>query len=296
MNDPLVEYDFFDLRRLRAHMAGELSASELKDFVAVRYLHQGARESDPLAQLADISSTPANPPLKDVVPGALFYEPRRVIDDFSLAAKELGRVDWGKAAGVGLLAVGASSLLDSRGLQFAKDHANASWLKGINSVGNALPWIGLAGAGVLALDGSDPRRARTGLSAAEAGVTAAVAATGLKYVFGRARPDSGLAKNDFDVFSGDSTRGSMPSRHTAVAWAVVTPFAEEYKAPWLYGVAAVTNLARIGKQEHWVSDTVAGSLLGYGIGRLFWESGRANSTLPQVMVDPSGVTMSWTYY
>jgi membrane-associated phospholipid phosphatase len=88
----------------------------------------------------------------------------------------------------------------------------------------------------------------------------------------------------------------MPSRHTAVAWAVATPFAEEYKAPWLYGVAAITNLARIGKQEHWVSDTVAGSLLGYGIGKLFLESSRANSQLPQVMIDPSGVTMSWTYY
>jgi membrane-associated phospholipid phosphatase len=296
VNDPLVEYDFFDLRRLRAHLAGELPASELKNFVAVRYLHQGARESDPLAQLADIASVSATLPLKDVLPGALYYEPRRVIDDFGLAAKEVGRVDWVNAVGVSLLAVGGSSLLDSRGLQFAKDHANASWLKGINSVGNALPWLGLAGAGVLALDSSDPRRARTGLSAAEAGVTAAVAATGLKYVFGRARPNSGLSKNDFEFFSGDSTRGSMPSRHTAVAWAVATPFAEEYKAPWLYGVAAITNLARIGKQEHWVSDTVAGSLLGYGIGRLFWESSRANSTLPQVMVDPSGVTMSWTYY
>ncbi len=296
VNDPLVEYDFFDLRRLRAHLAGELPAAELKNFVAVRYLHQGARETDPLAQLADIASTPAAPPLKNVLPGAVFYEPRRVMDDFSLAAKELGRIDWGKATGVGLLAVGASSLLDSRGLQFAKDHANSTWLKGINRIGNALPWLGLAGAGVLALDGSDPRRARTGFSAAEAGVTAAVAATGLKYVFGRARPNTGLSKNDFDFFSGDSTRGSMPSRHTAVAWAVATPFAEEYRAPWLYGVAAITNLARIGKQEHWVSDTVAGSLLGYGIGRLFWESSRANSTLPQVMVDPSGVTMSWTYY
>ena len=295
-NDPLVEYDFFDLRRLRAHMTGELPVSGLKDFVAVRYLHQGAREADPLAQLADISSAPANPPLKEVVPGAVLYEPRRVIDDFSLAARELGRIDWAKATGVGLLAVGASSLLDSRGLQFAKDHANTTWLKGINNVGNALPWIGLVGAGVLALDGSDPRRARTGLSAAEAGVTAAVAATGLKYVFGRARPNTGLARNDFDFFSTDSSRGSMPSRHTAVAWAVATPFAEEYKAPWLYGLAAITNLARIGKQEHWVSDTVAGSLLGYGIGKLFWESSRANSTLPQVMIDPSGVTLSWTYH
>lgn len=296
VNDPIVEYDFFDLRRLRAHLAGELPASGLKDFVAVRYLHQGAREADPLAQLADIASAPATPPLKDVLPGALYYEPRRVIDDFTLAAKEAKNVDWVSATGVGLLAVTGSSLLDSRGLQFAKDHANTTWLKGINRVGNALPWLGLAGAGVLALDGSDPRRARTGLSAAEAGVTAAVAATGLKYVFGRARPNSGLSKNDVDFFSSDPKRGSMPSRHTAVAWAVATPFAEEYKAPWLYGVAAITNLARIGKQEHWVSDTVAGSLLGYGIGRLLWESSRANSTLPQVMVDPSGVTMSWTYY
>ena len=44
-------------------------------------------------------------------------------------------------------------------------------------------------------------------------------------------------------------------------------FALEYRAPWLYGVAALTNLSRVGKQEHWFSDTVASSVIGYGLGR-----------------------------
>ena len=70
----------------------------------------------------------------------------------------------------------------------------------------------------------------------------------------------------------------------------------EYRAPWLYGVAALTNLARVGKQEHWFSDTVAGSVLGYGLGRLFWESARGNTAVPQVFVEPNKVNFSWTFF
>ena len=70
----------------------------------------------------------------------------------------------------------------------------------------------------------------------------------------------------------------------------------EYDAPWLYGVAGLTNLARIGSRQHWVSDTVAGSLLGYGIGRIFWESSRApGRNRPNVIVSPSGIKLSWDY-
>ena len=77
-------------------------------------------------------------------------------------------------------------------------------------------------------------------------------------------------------------------------WAVATPFAEEYNAPWLYGVAAATNFARIGSRQHWVSDTVAGSLLGYGIGKIFWESSRTPKN-GGVRIQPhlSGVDVSW---
>lgn len=290
--EPLVEYEFFDLKRLGQHFAGELPAAALQDVVAVRYINPGVRETDPLKGLADTSVVTQIPALNDVK--SLAYYPSRVISDFGAAATEAQKVNWLGFAGVSLAAVAGSSVLDSKGLSFAKEHAKSAWLKGLNRVGDAVPVVGFLGAGLLALDGSDPRRSRTGYAAVEAGTTAMVAATGLKYVFGRPRPNAKESKYSLHPLS--SGYDSMPSRTTALAWAVATPFALEYRAPWLYGVAGLTNLARIGKQKHWVSDTVAGSLLGYGIGRLFWESGRANSALPQVFVDPEGVNFSWSFY
>ncbi len=101
------------------------------------------------------------------------------------------------------------------------------------------------------------------------------------------------ASNRFPATSGYD---SFPSGHTIVAWAVATPFAKEYDAPWLYGVAAVTNLARVASRKHWLSDTVAGSLLGYGIGSVFWESARnPRSGEARVSVGPSGVRVGWEY-
>jgi membrane-associated phospholipid phosphatase len=89
---------------------------------------------------------------------------------------------------------------------------------------------------------------------------------------------------------------SMPSGHTIIAWAVATPFAEEYDAPWLYGLAAVTNLARVGSRNHWLSDTVAGSALGYAIGRVFWESSRTpQKGAPRVLIHPAGVNVAWEF-
>jgi len=79
-----------------------------------------------------------------------------------------------------------------------------------------------------------------------------------------------------------------------LSWAVATPFAEQYDAPWLYGVAAITNLARVGSRQHWVSDTVAGSVLGYAIGKVFWESSRApKKGEPRVLIHPSGINLAW---
>ena len=145
-----------------------------------------------------------------------------------------------------------------------------------------------------AFDGGDPKRSRTGYAAVEAGFTALLVSTGFKYAVGRARPEEGLGNRSFSKFSSDSRYSAFPSRHTSVAWAVATPFALEYDAPWLYGVAALTNLARVGSREHWVSDTVAGSLIGYGLGRIFWESSRSRGkNEPRVMISPSGVTLAW---
>lgn len=291
--EPIVEYDFFDLKRLDRHLSGEVPSAALQDVVAVRYINPGAREADPLSGLADTSVVAQIPAVNDVK--SVGYYPSRVISDFGDAATQAGKVDWLRFAGIGLAAVAGSSVLDSKGLSFAKDNANSSWLKGLNRVGDAVPWMGFVGAGLFALDGSDPRRSRTGYAAVEAGASAVVVASGLKYAIGRPRPNSGASKWDLQPFSGEPY-DSMPSNHTALAWAVATPFALEYRAPWLYGVAALTNLSRVGKQSHWFSDTVAGSVIGYGLGRLFWESARGNTAMPQVFVDPSSVNFSWTFY
>jgi hypothetical protein len=45
-------------------------------------------------------------------------------------------------------------------------------------------------------------------------------------------------------------------------WAAVTPYAKEFGAEWLYGIAAITNAARIGSRKQRRSDTLGGAALG----------------------------------
>jgi membrane-associated phospholipid phosphatase len=111
---------------------------------------------------------------------------------------------------------------------------------------------------------------------------------------GRAPPTANQGPDAFSPFGGQGGSGSLPSGHTTAIWATVTPYAREYDMPWLYGVAAITNFARVADREHWLSDTVAGSLIGYGIGSMLWhwhrQSGRA---MPSVGVGPNSVNLSW---
>jgi membrane-associated phospholipid phosphatase len=81
-------------------------------------------------------------------------------------------------------------------------------------------------------------------------------------------------------------------------WAAVTPYAEEFDAKWLYGVAALTNAARTGSREHWFSDTVAGAALGYALGRLAWEAGRQSRRSndgPALKLGFSSVALQWEF-
>ena len=300
-NDPVVTYEFFDLPRLERYFNGTLKESELAGYVAIEYLSPSAREGNPLARLDDLETDDERPVLTALLPETFSFG--RVWDDVSGAARTAADANWLEAGVYGTGLVLTSSMLDRRASNFAQDHAADRWLKGGIRLGNAIPWLGLAGAGLAALDGSDPRRSRTGYAAVEAGGAALLAVTGLKYAVGRARPEQNTGNRDFKPFSSSlnplsssSSYDSFPSGHAIVAWAVTTPFALEYNAPWLYGVAGLTNLARFGSNKHWVSDTVAGSLLGYGIGRIFWESSRApGRNRPNVIVSPSGVRLSWDY-
>ncbi len=290
--DPLVTYEFIDLERLGRYFAGTAGAAELANYVTVDYLNPAARQDDPLERLNDLDPEAKPKILSTVIPETVSVS--RVATDFANAGRKAMDMNWAQAGALGAGAILASSALDKRAFQFAKDHQTNRWVTNGTKVGNALPWVGLAGAALLALDGSDPKRSRTGFAAAEAGMSALLLTTGLKFAVGRARPEDGLGNHSFQSFSSGNNNSAFPSRHSALAWAVATPFALEYDAPWLYGVAALTNMARVGSREHWVSDTVAGSLIGYGLGRIFWESSKSNGKNdPRISVSPGGINVAW---
>ena len=199
-------------------------------------------------------------------------------------------------AGLSLGAIALSATLDRSGDRFAQDHGSGKAIKGLTHVGNALPFIAFGLAGLALLD-DDPRLSRTGYSALQAGGFGALGGLGLKTIFARARPEENLGPSDFNsktIKRGDS---SMPSIHSAMIWGVVTPFAKEYDQPWLYGVASLTNLARIADRKHWVSDTVAGGLLGYWLGDIAWHRNRRDDDKyrTQLYFDGKQVAVGWSF-
>src|SRR2546428_8910781 len=161
-----------------------------------------------------------------------------------------------------------------------------------DSVGKSLPLAAMFGAGLAALSEQDRRLSNTGIAAVQAGATGLLANLGIKYAVGRARPVDERGSGDFEPFK--RSDASFPSNHATVTWAAVTPFAREYDAPWLYGLAALTNAGRIASREPWLSDTVAGSLIGFALGDFFWEQRRKpEDQRPEVSVGLNGVTVKW---
>ena len=293
-SEALVTYSFIDSQRLERFFDGTADLKSLADTVSVEYLNPAAREADPLALISDLTRDEAPRSL-----GSLLVRPRgidRVKGDIAAAARTTAGADWWYAGAFGAGLALSSAVLDKRADRFASDHAANRGLKAAVRVGDAMPWLGFAGAALATLDGSNPQRARVGYAAIEAGGTAFLAATAFKYAIGRARPETGQGTTSFQALTTDQRHHAFPSRHAAVAWAVATPVALEYGADWLYGVAALSNVARVGGRQHWLSDTVAGSLLGYAAGRIFWESSRAQPrAAPAVLLDRTGVKLAWEW-
>lgn len=292
--DNRVIYDFFDANRLKSYFSGEIPLKELKQYAEVVNPDPTYREADPFGKFADVELSDRKPTLREALLPEM-HPVDRVKNDFVGAAKIAANTDWVTTGAIGAGLILGSSLLDRSANTFALKHASNSFLRNFDAFGNALPWVESAGAALAALGSNDPELSRTGYAASEAAVTSFGLVLGLKTIVGRARPYTGQNSSSFHPFAGSASNGTdgFPSGHTIVAWSVITPFAEEYRMPWLYGVAALTNLSRIGSRNHWVSDTVAGSFLGYGIGKYFWESSRLQKNGPHVFLSPNGVDLSW---
>ncbi len=191
--------------------------------------------------------------------------------------------------------IGGAALFDRAANSYVYQHPREPVFKVLREGGSALPFaeFGLAGVAWLARSGS--RDGDVALASVEAGLTSVAMAEVIKLGVDRSRPGENRGAADF----GHEKRSdsSFPSIHTALAWSVLTPVAQRYDAPWLYGVAALTNVGRIAGHHHWLSDTVAGSVLGYVVGDWFGKRADAsgNGAGTSVMLVPHGAVVAMAF-
>jgi membrane-associated phospholipid phosphatase len=106
----------------------------------------------------------------------------------------------------------------------------------------------------------------TGLLATETILNSTALTYAFKGITQRERPFQGDGSGKF--FQGGS---SFPSEHSAIAWSVATVMAHEYPGPltkfFAYGLASAVTLTRVTSKEHFPSDVLIGSALGWYLGR-----------------------------
>ena len=198
---------------------------------------------------------------------------------------------WAKGTVLGGGAILGGALLDKPVDRFMEKHAGSSVARAWDKVGKGMPVL-LAGAAAGAVAFGDARAQNIGIISLESIAGAAAVSMATKRIVGRARPNEGLGQWGK---ASDRSNASFPSNHSTVAFAAVTPFAQEYDAPWLYGLAAATSLGRAAGREHWVSDVVAGGVLGYAMGSWLWQAQR-NDTRSSLAVapGPKSVSVAWS--
>ena len=136
--------------------------------------------------------------------------------------------------------------------------------------------MALGTAGLLAASGVVLQRrafTRTSVRVVEALVYTKVVTGLAKSVINRSRPFAapGALTADPGSFSSKHSKLSMPSGHTARAFAVASVLSHQanrwYVSVPAYGMAASVGLERVRSGDHWLTDVMIGGALGYFIGR-----------------------------
>lgn len=162
------------------------------------------------------------------------------------------------------------------GLIAIDKHASGALSRNGTSASSDISDVGLfatAGAvGALLLDGEtggDSHARETGVLGAEAMANSALVYAALQLITERQRPLQGTGRGNFFQTSG--LDNSFPSGHTIITWTAASTIAHEYPKPWVewltYGTATAVSVTRFTSLQHFPSDIVVGSTLGYLIGR-----------------------------
>ncbi len=142
---------------------------------------------------------------------------------------------------------------------------NPSTLRHYRELSNAgLASLVGAGAGLylFSYPTHNPHWRETGFLAGEAALNSLIEVEALKYSLQRERPNQGGGSGQF-LSSGTS----FPSEHAAAAWSIAGVIAYEYPGTlpklFAYGLASAVSFSRVHAREHFPSDALIGSTLGY---------------------------------
>ena len=142
---------------------------------------------------------------------------------------------------------------------------NASTLKHyktVSDVGVAALIGGGAGMYLFSFPTHNEHWRETGFLAGEAALNSLMTVEALKYSLGRERPYQGNGAGSF--FRGGT---SFPSEHAAAAWSIAGVIAHEYDGTlpklFAYGMASAVSFSRVRARQHFPSDVLVGSVLGY---------------------------------
>lgn len=145
-----------------------------------------------------------------------------------------------------------------------------TWSGQVGQLGTISSFIVIGGTGLIGWASDNDRLWNTAVDATEASIIASgVITPTLKFIVGRSRPTSSGQDSDvFNPFSGDV---SFPSGHATQAFTVATVFACSYRdQPWVgalaYAAATGVGLSRINNDAHYLSDVVAGGIIGTFVG------------------------------
>ncbi|MGH9728167.1 MAG: capsule assembly Wzi family protein [Candidatus Acidiferrales bacterium] len=118
------------------------------------------------------------------------------------------------------------------------------------------------GAYLLGLVTHNEHQRETGFLSGEAAIDSLAATEAIKYMTRRERPLVDHANGQF-WHGGDS----FPSEHSAAAWSIAGIIAHEYPSPVVkilaYGAATAVSVSRIKTEQHFPSDVLVGSALGW---------------------------------
>jgi membrane-associated phospholipid phosphatase len=138
--------------------------------------------------------------------------------------------------------------------------------------------------------------AQTGWTSLKAAGFTLAGNTAIRYAVGRSRPNEGLGNTNLSPFGNGAMSSGFPSNHVGTAFALVTPFAQQYDMPWLYGVASTAAFGRIQQREHWLSDVVAGGIMGYAVGSLMLDQQREKRPgQARLAFGVNGISSQWEF-